>query len=75
VFQNSLNLAFEFRSPETWSSIYRGSTDIFNITMTYRFDSDITWFYATVVDLETKETIAPAKNVTWRQPDEDFEGV
>jgi hypothetical protein len=43
--------------------------------MTYRIDSDLPWFYGKVIDLKTNQIIAPARNIKWRQPDEDFEGL
>ena len=40
--------------------------DYFNLTMTYRLDSDIVWTYGTVREMNTKEIVAPSREVTWR---------
>lgn len=39
--------------------------DFFNITMTYRLDSDIVWTYAVVKDARTNVNVAPSRNVNW----------
>ncbi|XP_017758009.1 PREDICTED: alpha-(1,3)-fucosyltransferase C-like [Eufriesea mexicana] len=39
--------------------------DFFNITMTYRLDSDVLWTYATVADVHTGNIVAPLQNTTW----------
>jgi hypothetical protein len=47
----------------------------FNRSMTYRLDSDIRWPYAIVVDIATREQVAPlpGKNhPKWRMPEDDF---
>ena len=42
--------------------------------MTYRFDSDIPWFYGRIVEKSTGEIIAPSENPKWRAPDDNFYG-
>ena len=42
--------------------------------MTYRFDSDIPWFYGRIIDKITGEIIAPSKNPKWREPESKFYG-
>jgi alpha-1,3-fucosyltransferase len=44
----------------------------YNLTMTYRMDSDIKWDYGRVIAIETKEVIAPSINPQWIQPDDQF---
>lgn len=46
----------------------------YNLTMSYRLDSDIKWPYGYAIDLSTGREVAPALDVGWRQPDEDFFG-
>lgn len=44
----------------------------YNLTMTYRMDSDITWDYGRFISIETQEIIAPSKNPQWIEPDDQF---
>jgi len=44
----------------------------YNLTMTYRMDSDIKWDYGRVLKTETEEVIAPSKNPQWLIPDDQF---
>lgn len=39
--------------------------DYFNLTMTYRPDSDIQWPYYVVQNIDTKEIVAPRESVNW----------
>lgn len=39
--------------------------DYFNLTMTYRLDSDIVWTYATIEDARTGHLVAPSRNNSW----------
>lgn len=48
--------------------------DFYNLTMTYRLDSDIGWYYGFAEDLASHHIVAPGKKVNWKEPDEDFEG-
>lgn len=48
--------------------------DFFNMTMTYRLDSDIGWYYGEVVELQSGLVIAPGTNVQWLEPDPKFYG-
>lgn len=40
--------------------------DYFNLTMTYRLDSDIPWTYDIIEDIKTGKFVAPSRNVDWR---------
>ncbi|XP_003703821.2 alpha-(1,3)-fucosyltransferase C [Megachile rotundata] len=40
--------------------------DFFNLTMTYRLDSDVAWYYGIVRDLNTKQFVAPSRDVSWK---------
>lgn len=64
-----------FRSPGEIKSEMDQHTGFYNLTMTYRLDSDIGWFYGTTDDLASHHTVAPGMNVNWKEPDEDFEGT
>ncbi|KAL7040042.1 hypothetical protein ACKWTF_000237 [Chironomus riparius] len=46
--------------------------NFYNLTMTYRFDSDIPWFYGRIVEKSTSEIIAPSMNPTWKEPESNF---
>lgn len=59
----------QFRCPGEIKHNLELDHDYYNITMTYRLDSDIIWTYATVQDLETGAVIAPLRNVHWKTPD------
>jgi alpha-1,3-fucosyltransferase len=48
--------------------------NFYNLSMTYRLNSDIFYGYGRVVDLKTDAVVAPKLEVTWRQPPEDFKG-
>ncbi|KAG5320829.1 FUCTC fucosyltransferase, partial [Pseudoatta argentina] len=39
--------------------------NFFNLTMTYRFDSDVLWTYMIVEDVKNGEFVAPSKDVNW----------
>ena len=52
----------------------KGDHDFYNLTMTYRLDSDIGWFYGQTVNLESGNVVAPSTKVKWRVPDNDFYG-
>ncbi|KOC68244.1 Alpha-(1,3)-fucosyltransferase C [Habropoda laboriosa] len=56
-----VNLESPANRPLT-SHIYE---DFFNLTMTYRLDSDVVWTYGVVKDAHTGEVVAPSKNVDW----------
>lgn len=43
--------------------------------MSYRLDSDFQWNYGYTIDLKSGDKIAPALNVHWRTPDDDFNGM
>lgn len=42
--------------------------------MSYRLDADILFPYGEVIDKVTGHIIAPALNIQWRQPEDDFKG-
>ncbi|XP_070499670.1 alpha-(1,3)-fucosyltransferase C-like [Chironomus tepperi] len=46
--------------------------NFFNLTMTYRFDSDIHWHYGSFFDKQTNELVAPLKMPNWKIPENDF---
>ncbi|KAG5676245.1 hypothetical protein PVAND_006094 [Polypedilum vanderplanki] len=46
--------------------------DFYNLTMTYRLDSDIEFDYGKVISIDTEKVIAPSKNPNWHDIDEDF---
>jgi alpha-1,3-fucosyltransferase len=48
--------------------------NFYNLSMTYRLDSDIFYAYGRVVDLRTRSVVAPKLDVPWRQPPKDYKG-
>ncbi|XP_070495208.1 alpha-(1,3)-fucosyltransferase C-like [Chironomus tepperi] len=46
--------------------------NFYNLSMTYRLDSDIRFDYGKVIDIKTNEIIAPAVNPKWKTPDDNF---
>ncbi|XP_064555573.1 alpha-(1,3)-fucosyltransferase C [Drosophila montana] len=42
--------------------------NFYNLTMTYRLDSDIVWPYAQLLDMETGAPVAPSLQPHWREP-------
>lgn len=65
---------YNFRSPGEIKHDLNLDNDFYNLTMSYRLDSDISWNYGHTVDIETGNKIAPALDVHWREPDDDFNG-
>lgn len=45
--------------------------EFYNLTMTYRLDSDIIWPYGYVKDKSTNQVIAPGYDPNWRGVDDD----
>lgn len=41
--------------------------------MTYRFDSDIPWFYGRIIDKSTNRSVA-LSNAKWKEPEINFYG-
>jgi Fucosyltransferase, N-terminal len=56
----------------------QGDYDFFNMTMTYRLDSDVVWnYYGAFMDIQTDEQVAPLPSgqmPIWRTVDENFFG-
>ena len=42
--------------------------------MTYRLDSDILYAYGQTIEIDSGYKIAPAYDIKWMQPDENFSG-
>lgn len=56
-------------SPVTWIRRRKSFFDnYFNLTMTYRMDSDIPWSYYAVRDRKSGNIVAPAVNAAWKIP-------
>ncbi|KAL7011759.1 hypothetical protein ACKWTF_014432 [Chironomus riparius] len=41
----------------------------FNMTFTYRLNSDIFWNYGLFADIETSSIVAPSRDVKWKKPE------
>lgn len=63
------------RSPGEIKHEFDSDGEFYNLTMTYRLDSDINWYYGITIDLTSGKTIAPSLNVKWRMPDNNFNGL
>lgn len=48
--------------------------NFYNITMTYRMDSDVYYSYGKLFDVVTNTTTGPGPNPKWRPRDENFFG-
>ncbi|XP_017119451.1 alpha-(1,3)-fucosyltransferase C [Drosophila elegans] len=44
----------------------------YNLTMTYRLDSDVVWPYGQLLDIETDALVAPSVRPHWRRPPAAF---
>lgn len=60
------------RSPGEIKHNLKQDHDFYNLTMTYRLDSDIPMSYGIVKDVVTGSVVAPALNVQWRDPDDYY---
>ncbi|XP_054727661.1 alpha-(1,3)-fucosyltransferase C-like [Anastrepha obliqua] len=59
----------QLESPEhTWHDLH-GERDFYNLTMSYRLDSDIVWSYNSVRERRTNRIVAPVRNPNWRTVD------
>jgi alpha-1,3-fucosyltransferase len=61
-------------SPQNTGRNLRNDRNFFNLTMTYRLDSEIDWPYAVFEDLITGKVVAPSESPVWRTPEDDFHG-
>lgn len=52
-------------SPANRAIPYKFYEDYFNLTMTYRLDSDIPWTYDLIEDVKSGKFIAPSRDVDW----------
>lgn len=52
-------------SPVNGKVHHKYRKNYFNLTMTYRFDSDILWTYGIIEDIKSGEFVAPSKNADW----------
>ncbi|KAL9880569.1 alpha-(1,3)-fucosyltransferase C [Glossina fuscipes fuscipes] len=63
--------------PAETKHILRNENGFYNLTMSYRLDSDILWPYKWIMDKETEMRVAPAEFPQWRKQfvhenDDDF---
>jgi alpha-1,3-fucosyltransferase len=62
------------RSPANTRHNLRLDHEFYNLTMTYRLDSDILWSYRKIIEKSSGNVVAPSQNVKWKQPDDNFIG-
>jgi hypothetical protein len=48
--------------------------NFFNLTLTYRLDSDILWSYGRIIDKAKNEIYAPSYDPQWKEVDENYYG-
>lgn len=71
----ALKIISWFYRPPSKTGEYSGvERNFYNLTMSYKLDSDIGWYYGVIKDLSTNKTVAPALNVQWKDPEKDFNG-
>ncbi|XP_017491170.1 PREDICTED: alpha-(1,3)-fucosyltransferase C-like [Rhagoletis zephyria] len=59
----------QLESPaHTWHNFYEES-EFYNLTMSYRLDSDIVWSYNSIRDSATNQVVAPVLKPQWRKVD------
>jgi alpha-1,3-fucosyltransferase len=63
------------RSPTAVLDNLSAYKNFYNLTMTYRLDSDIEFDYGKVIDMKTNQIVAPAVNPKWKTPDNNFYGI
>ncbi|CAL1688346.1 unnamed protein product [Lasius platythorax] len=52
-------------SPANRAIPYKYYEDYFNLTMTYRLDSDIPWTYNIIEDVKSGNFVAPSRDIDW----------
>lgn len=70
-YTNQSYVMFTTESPIHIGSRYRNYPGMFDLTMTYRLDSDIQMRYGIVVDKLTDQIIAPNVEPKWREENEN----
>lgn len=68
---NQLYIMSSLECPSEFQHDLKKEKKFYNLTMSYRFDSDILWHYGNVEDKETGQIIAPNYNPLWRGVDEE----
>lgn len=70
-FSDQSYVMFTLESPSHVGTKYKNYGNIFNLTMTYRIDSDIQMKYGKVRDKATGKIVAPSYEPNWRKVDEN----
>lgn len=74
LFRDKNQFYLLFRSPFLSFENLGIYSNFYNMTMTYRFDSDIQWHYGSIYNKQTNQYVAPSKNPKWREPEKEFFG-
>lgn len=61
-----------FESPAHTKHELSDEVSFYNLTMTYRLDSDIVVPYGNIQDIETGHLMAPATNIKWKKPPDQY---
>jgi len=64
-----------FRAPTFVREDLNRFNNYYNMTMTYRMDSDVEWDYGKIVKSDTNDVIAPSRNPNWMTPDDKLFGT
>lgn len=65
----------DFRPPTKTYQDDNVNSNFYNLTMSYKLNSDISWYYGKVIDRLTSKVVAPAFDTVWKDPEKDFHGV
>ena len=76
-FKEIFNKLQRFRSPKRVinsesKSIQPYEKHFYNLSMTYRINSDIYFPYGIIVDIASGKKISPAMNIKWKTPNANF---
>jgi hypothetical protein len=75
LFRTFLHILQHFRSPATVFEDLNEFRNFYNLTMTYRKDANIPWYYGYFIKNSTGEIISPSSEPKWLDVDEDFYGA
>jgi alpha-1,3-fucosyltransferase len=70
---DQLYIMASLESPDSLKHDLKSEHNLYNLTMTYRLDSDILWSYGSFKDKLTNQIVAPNYNPIWRKFDENEE--
>ncbi|XP_070490701.1 alpha-(1,3)-fucosyltransferase C-like [Chironomus tepperi] len=66
---NQIYIMANQESPVHTAHNLKRDNNFFNMTFTYRLDSDILFPYATIMDIKSGVIVAPSRNANWMEPE------